>query len=261
MRAATPEALASRTGMDTACYPLVPFSNRIAEGRVILGGKETILPPNWPGLRHPMHGDGWSHDWTVERSGGDHADLVYRHDPAAGWPFAYRAWQSHRLTPDALTVTIGIENTGAGEFPVGIGLHPFFLREPDTILTCRTGRVWLADAETLPTTRIELPEAWDFSAGRRVDDMVLDNCFASWDGHLAVTWPNRGLTLEMSADERLRHLVIYIPPGRPYFCAEAVSNANNGFALHELGVEDVGYRVIAPGESFSGETVFRISDL
>lgn len=261
MRAATPEALAAGTGMDTACYPLVPFSNRIAEGRVILRGKETILPPNWPGLRHPMHGDGWSHDWTVERSGGDHADLAYRHDPASGWPFAYRAWQTHRLTPEALTVAIGIENLDGAEFPVGIGLHPFFLREPDTLLTCRTRKVWLADSETLPTTRIDLPAAWDFSQGRRVDDMALDNCFGGWDGDLSVAWPNRGLKLEMRADDTLRQLVIFIPPKRPYFCAEAVSNANNAFALHAMGVEDVGYRVLAPGESLSGVTVFRISDL
>lgn len=50
-----------------ACYPLVPFSNRIANGRLIVDGEEFVLAPNWPGQRHPMHGDGWARPWWVAR--------------------------------------------------------------------------------------------------------------------------------------------------------------------------------------------------
>ena len=57
----TAEAIASGRGNNAACYPLVPFSNRIANGRLVFDGQRFKLEPNWPGVRHPMHGEGWAH--------------------------------------------------------------------------------------------------------------------------------------------------------------------------------------------------------
>ena len=88
LRPATPEAVASGRGNDSSCYPLVPFSGRIANGRFVFDGSEIVLKPNWPGVRHPMHGDGWARPWRVARSDGHSADIVYEHDPREGWPFA-----------------------------------------------------------------------------------------------------------------------------------------------------------------------------
>ena len=64
LRPATPQAVASGRGNDSSCYPLVPFSGRIANGRFVFDGSEIVLKPNWPGVRHPMHGDGWARPWT-----------------------------------------------------------------------------------------------------------------------------------------------------------------------------------------------------
>ena len=102
LRPATPEALASATGRDTACYPLVPYSNRIADGHLAFGNEEVHLAPNWPGMRHPMHGDGWSHAWSVASADARSAELIYEHDGREGWPFRYRARQHFRLDDDRL---------------------------------------------------------------------------------------------------------------------------------------------------------------
>jgi aldose 1-epimerase len=231
----------------TACYPLVPFSNRIANGRLIVDGEEFILKPNWPGQRHPMHGDGWARPWQVARQEGRSAELVYEHDGREGWPFRYRARQVFDLGEEGLSVGMTIENLESRAVPAGLGLHPFFPRDADTELACRVAGVWQADAEVLPVDRIAVPPEWNFAASRPVDGVVLDNCFDGWDGSATIRWPRRGLGLSLVVTQPFRHLVIYVPKARPYFCVEPVSHANGAVAQTSL----------PQGETLAGEVLFR----
>lgn len=244
-------ATAAERGNDTACFPLLPFSNRIAGGRFSFDGQEITLRRNWPGVGHPMHGDGWARAWKVLHHDSRSVEITYDHpaDHAGGWPFAYRARQSYRLDDDRLTVQVSLENLEAQAVPAGIGLHPFFVRDAATDLCCRTKSVWLADAEVLPTERVAVPPTWDFSAGRRVGDVALDNCFEGWDGKSVIAWPNRGLALEMSASGSLGTLVIFTPPQRPFFCVEPVSHPNGRIAATRL----------AAGDTIAGEVTFRLT--
>jgi aldose 1-epimerase len=252
-----PMALADRQsgrGNNAAAFPLVPFSNRIANGRLDFEGETFHLKPNWPGIAHPMHGDGWSHGWDIVRADGQSAEIAYLHERAGnegGWPFRYRARQSYRLGPDRLTVAMAIDNLEDRPVPAGLGLHPFFVRHSDTELMCHARAVWLADAEVLPVERVPLPASWNFDRPRRVDEVVLDNCFDGWPGKAAVFWPSRRLRLDLEASEPFRHAVIFVPPGKPYFCVEPVSHANG----------DVGRQPLGPGATRSGEIVFRVSDI
>lgn len=239
-----------RRGVGTtgACYPLVPYSNRIANGRFSFEGETIVLPVNWPGHRHPMHGDGWAAAWQVERADGTTAELAYEHDGRAGWPFRYRARQTFRLGESSLSVTMSLANLEPRAAPGGLGLHPFFVRDPDSTLACRAAGVWLADAEVLPTERVPLPASWNFAAARRVEEVALDHCFDGWDGEATIAWPARGLALRMTATPPFRHLVVYTPPGRPFFCVEPVSHANGA----------IGRTRLEAGATLTGEIVFAI---
>lgn len=254
LRAMSPAALASGKGNDAALYPLVPFSNRIANGRLVFEGETFQLARNWPGVSHPMHGDGWARAWEVVQSDATSAAITYHHERAGaqgGWPFRYRARQSYRLEADWLTIAIAIENLEDRPVPAGIGLHPFFVRDPDTVLTCSTQAVWRTDAEVLPVERIALSADCDFARGRLVDEVSLDNCFDGWDGHATIAWPGKRLRLDLEADAPFRHLVIYTPPGKPFFCVEPVSHANG----------QVGLSALAPGATLAGAATFRVSAL
>jgi aldose 1-epimerase len=251
LRPTTREAIASGRGNESSCYPLVPFSGRIAHGRFTFDGAEIVLKPNWPGVRHPMHGDGWARPWAVTRSDGHSADIVYEHDGRDGWPFRYRARQTYRLEGDTLAVGMSIENLESRPVPGGLGLHPFFVRDTDTELRCRTQHVWLTDADVLPTERIAVPPEWDFSTSRRVDEVTADNGFEGWDGRATIVRPRAGLRLEMEATEPFRDLVIFIPPGRPYFCVEPVSHIPGG----------IGATRLAAGATLAGEIAFHLSNL
>lgn len=251
LRPASAEALASGKGNDTACYPLVPYSNRIAEGRLTVDGETMKLASNWPRQRHPMHGDGWSRAWEVARRDARSADLVYEHDGLLGWPFRYRALQSFRLDDDRLTVGISLGNLEDRSVPAGLGLHPFFVRDPDSDLTCHTEGVWLTDAEIIPTEHVPVPQAWSFKAPRRIDDVSLDHCFDGWDGQATMRWPSRQLAADLSATVPFRHLVIFTPVHRPFFCVEPVSHANGA----------IGQTRLAAGATLTGEVVFAVRDL
>jgi aldose 1-epimerase len=247
LRPTAASELACGRGAGTSCYPLVPFSNRIANGRLVVGGETVLLAPNWPGQRHPMHGDGWTRPWRVGRCDGGAAELVYEHDAASGWPFRYRALQSFRLGRDGLAVGLKIENLEDRPVPAGLGLHPFFVRDADTELACRTEGVWRTDAEILPVDRVTVPPPWDFAVSRPVDGADLDNCFDGWDGRATVRWPCRGLGLDLQATWPFRHLVFYVPKGRPYFCVEPVSHASGAVADS----------LLPAGATLAGEIAFR----
>jgi aldose 1-epimerase len=239
MRPMTAEAMASGRGNDSACYPLLPFSNRIANGRLVFEGEEHTLEPNWPGVRHPMHGEGWARAWDVAHHDGRAAELVHEHDGSKGWPFRYRA-----------QLTMAIENLERRAAPAGMGLHPFFTRDADSELNFRAAAVWLGDEEVLPTKRVAVPAEWDYSRSRKVEP-GLDNCFEDWDGRASITWPGCGLRLELEASAPFRHAVVYTPADRPYFCVEPVSHVNGKVAESRL----------APGARLAGEVAFRVSTL
>jgi aldose 1-epimerase len=252
LRLATPQALASGRGNDAACYPLVPFSGRIANGCLTFDGEDIRLEPNWPGQRHPMHGDGWARPWTIVQSDECSAEIEYRHDARKGWPFRYRARQTYRLDDgDALIVGMSLENLERRTVPAGLGLHPFFVRDSATRLLCHTRSMWRTDAEVLPVERIDIPSQASFSTSRTVDDVELDNAFEGWDGKASITWPGVGLGLELSASEPFRDMVIFIPPGRSYFCVEPVSHVPGALGATRL----------AAGATLKGEIVFRVTNL
>ena len=244
------EALERGAGDEASCFPLVPFSNRIADGNLVVAGRTYHLPCNWPGLNHPIHGDGWARPWQVVHADARSADLLHDHEGGPDWPFRYRARLSFRLDETSLRVQLAIDNLEGCAAPAGIGLHPYFRRDADTTLAFRADAVWLADAEVLPTERVAVPPAWNYASPRRLE-LGIDNCFAGWDGQATIAWPARQLRLDLEASAPFRHAVVYTPADHPYFCLEPVSHANGQIARS----------LVAPGATLSGDVVFRLSSV
>ena len=240
-----------------ACFPLVPFSNRIADGRFRFRGRAYELEKNFPPEPHAIHGQGWQNPWLVAAAGPRRAELAFEH-AVAGTPLDYRARQIFALHEDGLDAGLEVTNAGAGPMPAGIGLHPYFVRTPGVSLRARLDHVWLPDERKIPKQRASLPPAWDFARGLPLAPLDLDHCFGGWDGRLELHWPEWDITLALEAAPALRHLVIYVPPAEDFFCVEPVSHVNDGFNLLERGVEGTGVRVLAPGETLGGAVRLRV---
>jgi aldose 1-epimerase len=232
-------------------FPLVPFSNRIADGRFAFQGRAYQLERNLPPEPHAIHGHGWQRPWKVEQASASRAELTFS-NAVAGTPLDYRARQTFTLHDDGLEIALELTNAGGGQMPAGIGQHPYFVRTDGVTLRARLDHVWLPDERKIPKQRVPLPAAWDFADGLRLTLLDLDHCFGGWDGRAELHWPEMDLTLAIEAEPALRHLVIYVPPGQDFFCVEPVSHLNDGFNMLERGVEGTGVRVLAPGQTLAG---------
>ena len=224
LRPSTPEALASLGARGAACYPLVPYSNRLAGNQFQFRGQSYTLPASLDG--QAIHGVGWRRPWFAVATAAARASLVYEHAPDADWPFAFRAEQHLALDAGGLTCRLTATNLADHAAPMGFGQHPFFARPPHTRLRFAAARVWRHDARKIPSHATSVPADWDFAAGREVDGVVLDHCFTDWGGAAEITLPYATLTL--TADSTFRHLVVFIPQGRDCFAVEPVTNLTDG---------------------------------
>jgi aldose 1-epimerase len=125
LRPASPDDLRAGTADRLACFPLVPFSNRIRDGRFRFGRHAVQLPLNQLPQPHAEHGHGWQAAWRVVARTDDGVTLDYEH-AADAWPFPYRAQQAIELTSDELRVTLSIENRGTEAMPAGWASIPTF---------------------------------------------------------------------------------------------------------------------------------------
>ncbi|MDR3515502.1 MAG: aldose 1-epimerase [Azospirillaceae bacterium] len=238
---------ATRPATALGCFPLVPFSNRIAQGRFVFEGRSITLPPTPSVFPHAMHGHGWVSPWQVLEACDQEVHLEYRHH-ADAWPFDYVTRQRFTLLPDRLRIEITLTNTGSQRMPGGLGIHPYFPKPPGTRLTARLGGLWMSDASKLPTTLAALPPEWDFHRGRPLDRLVMDNSFTGWDGIAQIDWPHR-MSLRITANSTLSFLMIYTPQDGDYFCLEPVSHMID--AVNHSDIAN-GIKVLATNESIVG---------
>lgn len=252
LRPATPEALAARDPLGMASFPLIPYCNRIRDGRFTFDGRAVALPANYHASRHAIHGDAWQRPWAVVEHGPAMLTLAFVHEGERGggaWPFPYVARQVFELTPAGLTVRLAVANTGRTAMPLGLGHHPYLPRTPETTITAAVDAIWTTDAEVMPTTLMRTRETERMATGLRVADAEMDNNFVGWDRTAVVRWPERNAALRLSADAPLDFLVAYTPAHEDFFCLEPVGNCTDWPNLTHLGTAQVGGMVLAPGET------------
>jgi aldose 1-epimerase len=239
----------------SACFPLVPYSNRIRQGRFHFAGRDYTLAPNFDPSPHTIHGHGWQRAWQVAAQDKDSLTLAYRHD-GSDWPQPYRAEQRFVLADGSLSVTLAVTNEGDGPMPAGLGLHPYFPRTPDCRLTAPVSQLWATDDEVMPTALVAPPPGADPGAGLTPATVALDNGFTGFAGRAVIAWPERGASLTLEGDAALAFLVVYTPPGADFFCVEPVSHCTDAVNLAAAGRGDTGIRTLAPGEGFAATVRF-----
>ena len=261
MRPAPDAAVAADDPHGMSSFPMIPFCGRIAQARFAFGGTTFQLNRNFGDSPHAIHGNAWKRAWRVAARTQHRAELVLDHDPAgreAEWPFAYTARQTFTLMPDALQVVIEVTNRDLRAMPLGFGLHPYFPMTPQARLTARVDGMWENDATMQPLRRVKVPADIDFSGGRKLADLAVDNCFTGWTLTADLSWPELALALRIEADLVFGHFVVYTPAHRDYFCAEPQTVAPDAVNLAARGAGDTGLVVLAPGATHGGTVRFAV---
>ncbi|MGC8517068.1 MAG: aldose 1-epimerase [Steroidobacteraceae bacterium] len=250
LRAATVEGVRRLGVRGCACYPMVPFANRIAYGQLNVGGRDYALRANFPPEPHAIHGLGWQRSWSLVDQAESSAELILRHDGGSlgDWPFAFEARQRFELSPAGLHISISLANRDREAWPGGMGLHPYFSVQGEQALQFEADGAWQNGPDHLPRDRV-FGTDWDFRHARRVAELDLDHDFSHWRGWARLYGGAAG-TVRITASEVFRVLRVFTPPGRGFLAIEPVSHGAD--AVHRAGEPGVGFQLLAPGEAMTG---------
>ncbi len=230
------------------CYPLVPWSNRIREGRFSFGGRSVDL--GYPAaLPHGLHGFAQRLPWHVSAVSDEALTMTLRHDAAAGWPWSFEATQRVRLDPAGLTLEISVTNAGPEAMPAGLGVHPYFACESGDRLQFTAHVLWERDEALCGIAARTL----DADASRHHAAVGADDTryLAGFEG-IAALARRDGSRVLVETGAPFDHLVLHVPEGAPYACVEPVSHVADAFNLAAAGVGGTGFRVLEPGEALAG---------
>ncbi len=258
LRPASAQALAQADPLGMASFPLLPFCNRIRDGRARFEGREIHFPPNHPAVAspHPLHGIGWQRPWEVLSATPQAVELGLVVEASAAWPWRFSARQRVELDRAGLRVTLSLTNEDEAAMPAGIGHHPYFPHLPGTRLQAATAAMWATDAQVTPTLLQTGGVVDQLRAGVVLSEVVQDNNFVGWEREARIDWPAdaRGpaRSLVMSADPVLAFFVLYSPRGADHFCAEPVSQCTDWLNLMaRYGRGALGGARLAAGEALS----------
>lgn len=234
--------------LDAACFPLVPYANRIRDGRFTFRGREVPLRPNMAGDASPLHGQGWLGSWEVQSRDDCSAVLTFSY-PAGEWPWGYDARQDFRLDEEGFGVTLSCRNTSAEPMPCGLGQHPYFLCGPQTRLDTQVTSAWTIDDKVLPVDKVPAEGKYDLR-DRLVCGQGLDNGFGGWGGEARISDPSWPYSLRLSSTDA-SFFQVYSPATGGFFAAEPVGHANAALNAPEEQWRDLGIRVLEPGEQMT----------
>lgn len=231
---------------ELASYPLVPFSNRIAQAQFDWDGVRYILEKHASKEPHAIHGVGWQRPWRIEALGERAATLSYEHAGDAAWPFAFTAQQVFELEDSRLNLSLSITNRHASALhdcvPVGLGWHPYFVKRSGARVRFEAGGYWAMGEDQLPTHReasrgLEAP----------LDPLRIDNCFDGWTGRAQLLDSQLCVTVTSA----LPCLVVYTKPELDSVALEPVSHVNNALrAPRDLQAQQ-GVRWLKEGETMN----------
>ena len=234
----------------SACFPLVPYSNRLGYKRFRWQGREHTTVANFgDDYPHSLHGSAWQQPWRVVGTDERSAELMLTQRSDAHWPYTFDVVQRFSLTEDALSVRLLFTNIDARTQPVGLGWHPYFPRRERSRLHAEVSGRWESDAAThLPTRRV---------AQQGIDGEVrhlnFDHCFDGWRGAVRL----RDEALSVSVTSSLPYLVVYTPPDSDFFCVEPVSHVSN--AIHMADPAAHGLVAVGAAETLEASMKIEVS--
>ncbi len=231
--------------LEAGSFPLVPYVNRIRDGRFTFRGQTVCMAPNMAGDPSPLHGHGWLNPWRVLAESQNEATLEFEH-PACEWPWMYRARQHFKLDESSLEIALSCRNLSGVAMPCGLGQHPYFPCSSQTRIATTVTDVWTIDAHVLPLERIAATGRYDLS-DRAVCGLGLDHGFGGWAGKAKLTDPDWPFAIEMSSTHA-RFFQLYSPEDGGLFVAEPVTHANAALNAPEDQWAALGMEVLAPGE-------------
>jgi aldose 1-epimerase len=229
--------------------PLMPWPNRLRDGRYEFEGREYRVEVTEPETGTALHGLTLSSRWRASRTSAHAITLTHQLRGREGYPFALDLAVGYELDHGGVVVTLRATNAGTERAPFGAGLHPYLILTGDITLEVPAHTRVPIDDRLLPTgppTPVRETDL-DFRHARRLGDQRLDTCFGDLErgaaGVASVSFAGtRRLVVWM--DDAFHFVQVFTADGaiavEPMTCAPDAFNSGDGLL------------VLEPGASFTG---------
>jgi aldose 1-epimerase len=250
---------------------LVPWPNRVRDGRWTYQGRTLQLDITEPRLGNALHGLLRNTPYQLIERRGDAIGLQARVFPQNGYPFQLDTQVRYTLMADGMQVTHTVRNDGSACAPVAVGAHPFLAigDVPTDTLTLTVSADQHIDVDErlnpIGVTPVEGTE-WDLRKGKEVATLDLDDAWSglTMTGGGSTHWLSApdGRTVSLWADEQFGYVQVYITREFPHrgelitaVAIEPMTAPADAFNSGE------GLRWIEPGDSWSASWAIRYHDL
>ena len=238
--------------------PLIPWPNRLADGRYRFDGFDHQLALTEPERQNAIHGLMRWRPWTVLQREPSRVLMGARVFALTGYPFILDLQISYELTDTGMTVATTAANIGSSACPYGAGQHPYICAGGGLVDDCllevpAATRILTDEERQLPVGREPVGDGvYDFRSERRLADQRLDDPFTDLtrdgDGNATVRLrlPD-GARVELWMDERYPFVELYtgdtLAPERrrrglavePMTCAPNAFQSGDGLVRLEPG--------------------------
>ncbi|GAC1571131.1 MAG: aldose 1-epimerase family protein [Candidatus Dormibacteria bacterium] len=198
---------------------LIPWPNRVRDGRYQFGGATHQLALSEPAQRNAIHGLVRFAPWTLSERDASSVRLANTIHPSPGYPHRLAVSVEYRLSEQALGVNVEVQNRGEAVAPLGIGSHPYLRAGPGAVdqwvLTLPAGTHLLTDGRQIPVSRASVKNTpYDFRRPRRVGATELDAGYTdlerdgSGDCRIEVRADDGG-GVALVVGENISHLMVF----------------------------------------------------
>ncbi|MGH8888305.1 MAG: aldose 1-epimerase family protein [Acidothermaceae bacterium] len=238
---------------------LLPWPNRIRDGRYTFDGVDYQLPITEPDRMTALHGLSPWRSWSVVQHDADRIVLSLRLLPSIGYPFHLDSEIEYALGPEGLRVSAKSMNVGRRPLPYGIAFHPYLSGGgallDECVVRIDACRRIVSDERLLPVgTEDVTGTVFDFRHPHRLGTVSMDDAFtaiprgADGRGRLSVTGPD-GRTASVWSEPSCPYWQVFTGDSllprfyRRGMAAEPMSAAPDAFNSGD------GLVVLGPGES------------
>jgi aldose 1-epimerase len=233
---------------------LIPWPNRIQDGRYSFDGQDHQLPLNDVEEQDAIHGLVRWASWTIADRAENRVVMEHVLHPRPGYPFTLSLSVEYRLSDDGLRVRANATNCGPCPCPFGIGSHPYLAvagPSVDPLTLCVPGATVLrSDERGIPVGSFPVEGTdYDFRRPRMIGSTVLDHAFTDLergeDGRARV---------ELGHPGRREGVTLWVDETHPYvmvFTGDPLPDVNR----RSLAVEPM---TCPPNAFRSGEGLIRL---
>ena len=237
---------------------LIPFPNRIQNGKYSFEETEYQFPINEMDKNHRIHGFLYDKKLDIiektlqEEQASLRLGYNYKGD-VEGYPFLFNLQVTYSLSKeDGFKCTTEINNVDNREIPIGDGWHPYFTtgcKIDDLFLELPTGNMIELDTNMIPTG--EMVSFDSFSTPSKIGNMKFDttiylgNRVEKVSTYIYDTEADVKINIWQDTGKKsYKYLQIYIPPHRRSIAVEPITCNVNAFNNND------GLIILKPGESF-----------